>query len=379
VWANNTIVHNNTVTNTRFGIYVRNQWDTWGTSMNNTISRNNLANNGIGICSTRTSNSTICDNFVAANLFGIYPGNFDFVSGNIVMDHTRPENDSWVLGYCPSQFNFLWLKSWWTWELSSDGVAGIYVTGENSTLQGNVISNNSVGLQLGSYESRGGRLNRILKNSIIGNTHGINLGYHDNTIFHNNFINNTEQIFINPQYIHIAPVTYFINDWDNGFEGNYWSDYTGYDFNHDGIGDATHPLLRENTDYYPLMGAFSCWPATSEHEVQIISNSTIVNFNYDGSVFRFNVSGEDGSAGFCRVSIPTALMKGTYKVFINGTEISHALLHISNSTDSFLYFVYEHSIKEVIIVPEFLSSLVLFLFMVATLLISMISRRKHTT
>lgn len=377
VWVNNTTVSNNTITDTRYGIYLRNQWSQWGQSNNNTLSQNYLTKNGIGIISYRTSYSTISNNFVASNLFGIFLGDSDFVSGNTVINHTKPADDSWLLGYYPPHFNIEWLRLWVTSEVPPDGVAGMSVIGENSTLQGNLISNNSVGLLLGSYEYRSGRLNRILENSIIGNTHGINLGYHDNTIFHNNFINNSEQIYVNPHIIGHVPADYFVNVWDNGYEGNYWSDYNGYDSDHDGISDTSHPIPGVNTDHYPLMGMFSSWSATSEFNIQAISNSTISNFEYNGTAISFNVVGENGTTGFSRMCIPRALMNETYRVFVNGTEVSYDPLPVSNSTHSYLYFTYEHSTKEVVIVPEFPSLIVISLLMTGTLLVAVASRRKN--
>ncbi len=65
----------------------------------------------------------------------------------------------------------------------------------------------------------------------------------NNVIHHNNFINNAPQ----------AGVDTFHNTWDDGREGNYWSDYNGTDSNHDGAGDAPYVLNKENIDHHPLM------------------------------------------------------------------------------------------------------------------------------
>ena len=52
-------------------------------------------------------------------------------------------------------------------------------------------------------------------------------------------------------------VRYSICQWDNGKEGNYWSNYTGADANRDGIGDTPHVINEKNTDNYPLMNPAS--------------------------------------------------------------------------------------------------------------------------
>jgi len=49
------------------------------------------------------------------------------------------------------------------------------------------------------------------------------------------------------------------NQWDNGQEGNYWSDYTGNDSDGDGVGDTPLVFDGNNTDNYPLMNPHSRW------------------------------------------------------------------------------------------------------------------------
>jgi len=124
------------------------------------------------------------------------------------------------------------------------------------------------------------------------------------------------------------------------------------------------------------MGMFFNFNATSKHQVQTICNSTISNFQFDGTIISFNVSGENGTAGFCRICIPTALMNATYRVFVNGTEIlsSPEPLPCSNSTHSYLYFTYNHSTQEIIIIPELPHALLLFL-LTTTLLVIIVHKR----
>jgi len=88
------------------------------------------------------------------------------------------------------------------------------------------------------------------------------------------------------------------------------------------------------------MGTFSDFDATSEYHVQTVCNSTISGLQYNGSTIEFNVTGEKGNTGFCRICIPTALMNGTYKIFANGTFVSHTLLSSLNDELVYLYFTY---------------------------------------
>jgi hypothetical protein len=152
--------------------------------------------------------------------------------------------------------------------------------------------------------------------------------------------------------------------WDDDYPsgGNYWNDYNGTDTSSgpyqnetrsDGIGDNKYVIDGNNTDRYPLMAAFYDFKATPEYSIQIVSNSTVSNFKFNGTAIVFNVTGEDRTWGFCRIRIPTALMNDTYKVFVNGNEINYTLLYSPDSVYSYLYFVYNLSTREVVIIPEF--------------------------
>ena len=68
------------------------------------------------------------------------------------------------------------------------------------------------------------------------------------TLFHNNFVNNRYQVDTMSSY----QTDYF----DNGKEGNYWSDYRGPDANGDGIGDTAYVIDDNRSDRYPLVSPF---------------------------------------------------------------------------------------------------------------------------
>jgi hypothetical protein len=203
----------------------------------------------------------------------------------------------------------------------------------------------------------------------------------NNTIFHNNFLNGiSAALYWNFYLTSSCP-----NSWDDGLEGNYWSGYKCRDLysghyqnttGSDGIGDTPYVIDSKNKDNYPLIGKFSDFSVTPENHVQTVCNSSISDFQFNGTAIIFNVSGENGTAGFCRIHIPTALMNGTYRVFVNGAEVSYHLLSCSNSSNSCLYFNYTHSTQEIIIITEFPSLLILPLFMIATLSVAVIYRKR---
>jgi hypothetical protein len=70
----------------------------------------------------------------------------------------------------------------------------------------------------------------------------------NNNFYRNNLMNNTENVYIEST----SQGTAFFNFWDNGKEGNYWSDYNGTDANGDGIGDVPYIINANNTDNYPF-------------------------------------------------------------------------------------------------------------------------------
>jgi len=180
-----------------------------------------------------------------------------------------------------------------------------------------------------------------------------------------------------------------MNTWDKGYPsgGNYWSDYNGTDLysgpyqnvtGSDGIGDTPYVIDSSDIDHYPLMGAFSDFSVAKGVDVQVVSNSTVSDFEFNGTAVLFNVSGVNGTTGFCNVCVPTSLLNGTLSVFVNGTEVQYSLLPTSNSSVSYLYFTYGHSTEQVVILPEFPDSLILVMFMLVTLLTMAIYKKRHS-
>jgi parallel beta-helix repeat protein len=310
--TNNTNIVNNTMTNNGDGITL------FEYSSNNNIHGNNITNNVCGVNLGGASNNSISGNNITNNWTGI-------------------------------SLNF----------------------SLNNTITNNVITNTNGfypyphGLDFHSSSN-----NTICKNTIAKHELGIYFDYSsDNIFYYNNFVNNTNQVYV----LHES-----INCWNYILKGNFWSNYVGVDLDHDGIGDTMHYIGSGNVDNYPLMGMFSDFKATLEYNVQTVCNSSISDFQFNGSAICFKVTGEDGTIGFCRICIPRALMNETYQVFVNGTEVQCNLLPCSNTTHSYLYFTYNLSTQKVIIIPEFPSFLILPIIMTATLLAVILYRRKRT-
>jgi len=153
--------------------------------------------------------------------------------------------------------------------ITSNNVAGIEMLFSHSTISHNLISENGKG-EFQEYSSGieivigvNSEVIYCVNNTISGNTiknHRIGIwGMHyseKNLFYHNNFVNNTIQIFSSS------------NAWNNSVIENYWSDYAGIDnysgpyqneTGGDGIGDTPYFIDENNVDRYPLMNP---WPPT---------------------------------------------------------------------------------------------------------------------
>jgi len=153
------------------------------------------------------------------------------------------------------------------------------------------------------------------------------------------------------------------------------------DSDYDGIGDTSHVIDANNQDNYPLMGMFSSFNTSLGYDANVISNSTIEDFEYfEGNptiIIHVSNMTSNQTFGFIRICIPHALMNETYQVIVNGTEpyfVNYALY--DNGTHRWIYFAYEHSTLEIDIIPEFPSFILLPLVMLVTLLTALVYRRK---
>jgi parallel beta-helix repeat protein len=298
---------------------------------NVTVRDLNLTKNGHGVFCYNITDSRI-ENIVASN--NNYGVCLQFSFYNTIIDNYCPNN--WV-GICLQE-------------------------SRNNTVESNVTPDNEKGISL--YKAD---YNSLIGNTVLDNLYGIRFFSSSfNKIFHNNLIENSEQVNL---------ISSYQNVWDNGFEGNFWSNYTGSDICGDGLGDIDQIIDDNNHDRHPLLGAFHNFSAYYEenfYDVAVISNSTILSFAFEAvnHTIRLTVNGTDETCGFCRICIPHALIEPEIAVIIDDGLTEVLYLNYTLRDDGFrrwIYFAYQHSTHEILIIPEFWSMIFLSTLMVITL------------
>jgi parallel beta-helix repeat protein len=232
---------------------------------------------------------------------------------------------------------------------------GGYGINLNASLDGLITGNNAYENYFdGIGISQGSNGTTITGNSIINNEEfGVDVidrNCVDNLIYDNNIIQNGKQASV-----------VSANFWDNGVEGNYWSDYTGVDQDHDGIGDTPYVLSPNDADYFPLMGMLSVFDvnivsnSTSlGFDVEVVSNSSIASFAYflwNGTI-TIDINSEilSQNLSFCRVRLPHGLMSAPYSVTVDGADPLYWNYTVYDDGGSrWIYFSYQQSDHGVLI------------------------------
>jgi parallel beta-helix repeat protein len=246
--TNNSLIAKNQITHTDSGIYLykSSNIQITGNSIENSgvcvetrdssncnISSNQITRSGVGIALTGSKNNIVLGNAVTANTNGIsFNGLFD----TTIKQNNISENSETGVQSFNSVNNILTANT-----ITRNGRDGIALW-EGSTQ--NIVSENLI-----ANNSRIGILIRICdNNSIVGNmiTKNANFGIRlvgkpsNNVIFHNNFIeNNNNDAQASVEVFSDGP---YPNSWDNGVEGNYWSDYKS----------SPYFIGKNNQDNHPL-------------------------------------------------------------------------------------------------------------------------------
>jgi hypothetical protein len=135
-----------------------------------------------------------------------------------------------------SNFNSIWL-----YNCSNCEILNVKTNKDVTLVYGN--SNRIEGSNISVYLSSAND-NLIVRNNIT--TILIDSYSQSNNFQYNNFDEN-------PMGEVVAGSWQGTNSWDNGEEGNYWSDYNGADPDGDGIGNTPYILNEHNQDNYPLI------------------------------------------------------------------------------------------------------------------------------
>lgn len=413
--SNNTISENNLTLN-RKGVCIIKSYD-------NIVSGNNLVDNWDGVYLELSADNAVSKNHIVNNTRGIYLNSSlsNLISGNYI------EGSVGAVHCITSSLNNISSNT----ILSSDGGVDLYDFSDDNIVLGNSINDSWAGVDLINSSD-----NSIFRNNITGSHRGVSflltatntiMGniIRDNfdgiviyrslnsTIIENNLANNSRhRIYLDMSFYGKIYHNNFIGNgtthlyfssatWDSGYPsgGNYWSEYNGTDLSShpyqnetgsDGIGDSSYGVNRRpqtppelvQYDNYPLMGPFHSFNTFLGKPVNIVSNSVLEGFECKTSApIRFYASNmtSNQTHGFCRVSIPYEVMSEPFNVTIDGvapTCWNYTLY--DNGTHRWLYFEYEHTTREVMIIPEFPFFAILPLFMTLTLLTTLANRRKHT-
>jgi nitrous oxidase accessory protein NosD len=230
-----------------------------------------------------------------------------------------------------------------------------YGINANASLDGLITGNNAyenyydgIGLASGSKNITITK-NNISNNELFG-VDVIDPDCVDNVIYDNNITGNGKQASVSD----VSP-----NSWDNGVEGNYWSDYqtmypSAFEIAGSGIWDTPYVLSANDTDNFPLMGPFSVFATSLGFDVDVVSNSSIASFVYflwNGSIMMDVGSTTVGQTfGFCRVSIPHGLMSEPYNVTVDGANPLYWNYTVyDDGASRWIYFLYPSSDSEVLI------------------------------
>jgi parallel beta-helix repeat protein len=126
---------------------------------------------------------------------------------------------------------------------------GIFLEYDSSsnTITGNSIARSNVYAIRLSFTSDN---NLITRNEVTNNSAAVGIEYEasNNTFYDNNFVNNFRQV-----NFYEGNTT---NYWDNGSEGNYWSDYKTQNPNATSTGNTwntPYTISENNTDHHPLV------------------------------------------------------------------------------------------------------------------------------
>lgn len=262
IYTNDSTIKGNILTRNLEGITLKE-------SCKNVISDNLIKENkGNGVYLSHSTNNVIVNNEIKINSnVGV---NISYSTSNIVTENQITENGG----------NGIFLT-----DIKDSNIAKNNVTlnngcgigfgyGPNGIVKGNIISKNDIGIWISNAHDDTIILNNVTENS--GVAVYLEGDQKNNQIYNNNFINNKilDGLQANIKRVWSYPGLYYqgnqreapppklvagaANYWDNGKEGNYWSDYKTRYPNASGAGlvgagNTPYVINENNSDHHPLI------------------------------------------------------------------------------------------------------------------------------
>jgi len=250
ILSNNTTIADCRIENDAFGIYIRGA-DGCRIVGNDIVGAAELpaSRRGNGIHLWKTKSNQIVGNRIRDKRDGIY---FSYADANLVANN-NVQDTRFGIHYMYSHANRLLSNS-----LTANAIGATLMFSRDSLIAGNtVVANLRHGILLkqvdrsriiGNFISGHNRglviqqatQNRFEHNTIATNDIGVYMSNcsEQNVFLGNNFVSNTDQVWQPADEMEAGRLA--SNKFCENGRGNFWSDYTGADLNHDGIGDTPY-------------------------------------------------------------------------------------------------------------------------------------------
>ncbi|MCP4580510.1 MAG: nitrous oxide reductase family maturation protein NosD [candidate division Zixibacteria bacterium] len=221
-------IHNNTILG-RFDIQESDRGNgihLWSTA-NNVISCNDINYARDGIYFSFANNTQIRSNHIHHLRYGLH---YMYSDSNVFEDNLFDYN---VAGSALMYSEFIEFKRNIFAHCRGFRAYGILLQSvDYCSAYDNLILDNTKAIFFGNSS-----FNRFESNDIVQNDQSIqiNVACEENVLVSNNFISNLSEVMMDESIVSVT-------NWSENGSGNFWSDYSGYDLDGDGIGDTPHQL-----------------------------------------------------------------------------------------------------------------------------------------